>query len=160
MCAPFKWGMWPAMAYTALEQYVLKGRAPWTIAHHGSDHNSLRKAAACHPIAYPKPDNVLTFDRLSSVFLANLSHEEGQPNHLKLANPQIMLDVNLAEYAAPETRYCPAAVYEIVEEGGRPQLQINAQNCVHCKTCDIKDPTQNITWVCPEGGSGPNYGAM
>ena len=156
----FKWGMWPAMAYTALEQYVLKGRAPWTIAHHGSDHNSLRKAAACHPIAYPKPDNVLTFDRLSSVFLANLSHEEGQPNHLKLANPQIMLDVNLAEYAAPETRYCPAAVYEIVEEGGRPQLQINAQNCVHCKTCDIKDPTQNITWVCPEGGSGPNYGAM
>ena len=156
----FKWGMWPAMAYTALEQYVLKGRAPWTIAHHGSDHNSLRKAAACHPIAYSKPDNVLTFDRLSSVFLANLSHEEGQPNHLKLANPQIMLDVNLAEYAAPETRYCPAAVYEIVEEGGRPQLQINAQNCVHCKTCDIKDPTQNITWVCPEGGSGPNYGAM
>ena len=156
----FKWGMWPAMAYTALEQYVLKGRAPWTIAHPGSDHNSLRKAAACHPIAYPKPDNVLTFDRLSSVFLANLSHEEGQPNHLKLANPQIMLDVNLAEYAAPETRYCPAAVYEIVEEGGRPQLQINAQNCVHCKTCDIKDPTQNTNWTVPEGSGGPNYAEM
>lgn len=156
----FKWGLFPAMAYTALEQHLFKGKAPWTLKHHGSDHNSLRKAAACAPIDYPKPDNELTFDRLSSVFLANLSHEENQPVHLKLANPQIMLDVNLQEYAAPETRYCPAAVYEIVEENGKPQLQINAQNCVHCKTCDIKDPTQNINWVCPEGGSGPNYGAM
>ncbi len=156
----FKWGLFPAMAYTALEQYVLKGKTPWTIKHHGADHNSLRKAAASNPIDYPKPDNELTFDRLSSVFLANLSHEEDQPSHLKLANPQVMIDVNLAEYAAPETRYCPAGVYEIVEADGKPQLQINAQNCVHCKTCDIKDPTQNINWVCPEGGSGPNYGAM
>ncbi|MDO5640232.1 MAG: electron transfer flavoprotein-ubiquinone oxidoreductase [Neisseria sp.] len=156
----FKWGLFPAMAYTALEQHVFKGKMPWTLAHHGSDHSSLRKAAASRPIDYPKPDNELTFDRLSSVFLANISHEEDQPSHLKLANPRIMLDVNLAEYAAPETRYCPAGVYEIVEEGGKPQLQINAQNCVHCKTCDIKDPTQNINWVCPEGGSGPNYGAM
>ncbi|UOO81270.1 electron transfer flavoprotein-ubiquinone oxidoreductase [Uruburuella testudinis] len=156
----FKWGLLPAMAYTALEQYVLKGKAPWTVKHHGSDHSALRKAAGWRPIDYPKPDNVLTFDRLSSVFLANLSHEESQPGHLKLANPQTMLDINLSEYASPETRYCPAAVYEIVEAEGRPQLQINAQNCVHCKTCDIKDPTQNINWVCPEGGSGPNYGAM
>ncbi|MFV2030657.1 electron transfer flavoprotein-ubiquinone oxidoreductase [Neisseria sp. S1] len=156
----FRYGLWPAMIYTALEQYVLKGKAPWTLPHHGSDHSSLRKAAACHPIDYPKPDNVLTFDRLSSVFLANLSHEENQPVHLKLANFQLALDVNKADYASPETRYCPAAVYEIVEAEGKPALQINAQNCVHCKTCDIKDPTQNITWVCPEGGSGPNYGAM
>ncbi|KLT72066.1 electron transfer flavoprotein-ubiquinone oxidoreductase [Neisseria arctica] len=156
----FRYGLWPAMIYTALEQYVFKGKAPWTLPHHGSDHSSLRKAAACHPIDYPKPDNVLTFDRLSSVFLANLSHEENQPVHLKLANFQLALDVNKADYASPETRYCPAAVYEIVEAEGKLALQINAQNCVHCKTCDIKDPTQNITWVCPEGGSGPNYGAM
>ncbi|KPN74240.1 electron transfer flavoprotein-ubiquinone oxidoreductase [Neisseria sp. 74A18] len=156
----FKWGLFPAMAYTGLEQYVFKGRTPWTIKHHGTDHSSLKKAAACRPIDYPKPDNVLTFDRLSSVFLANISHEENQPSHLTLKNPQTMLDVNLQEYASPETRYCPAGVYEIVEEGGKPQLQINAQNCVHCKTCDIKDPTQNIVWICPEGASGPNYGAM
>ncbi|OSI20852.1 electron transfer flavoprotein-ubiquinone oxidoreductase [Neisseria dumasiana] len=156
----FKWGLFPAMAYTGLEQYVFKGRTPWTIKHHGTDHGSLKKAAACRPIDYPKPDNTLTFDRLSSVFLANISHEENQPSHLTLKNPQTMLDVNLKEYASPETRYCPAGVYEIVEEGGKPQLQINAQNCVHCKTCDIKDPTQNIVWICPEGASGPNYGAM
>ncbi|WP_107928907.1 electron transfer flavoprotein-ubiquinone oxidoreductase [Neisseria animaloris] len=156
----FKWGLFPAMAYTGLEQYVFKGRTPWTIKHHGTDHGSLKKAAACRPIDYPKPDNVLTFDRLSSVFLANISHEENQPSHLTLKNPQTMLDVNVQEYASPETRYCPAGVYEIVEEGGKPQLQINAQNCVHCKTCDIKDPTQNIIWICPEGASGPNYGAM
>ncbi|MDO1510213.1 MULTISPECIES: electron transfer flavoprotein-ubiquinone oxidoreductase [unclassified Neisseria] len=156
----FKWGLFPAMAYTGLEQYVFKGRTPWTIKHHGTDHGSLKKAAACRPIDYPKPDNKLTFDRLSSVFLANISHEENQPSHLTLKNPQTILDVNLQEYAAPETRYCPAGVYEIVEEGGKPQLQINAQNCVHCKTCDIKDPTQNIIWICPEGASGPNYGAM
>lgn len=156
----FKWGLFPAMAYTGLEQYVFKGRTPWTIKHHGTDHGSLKKAAACRPIDYPKPDNKLTFDRLSSVFLANISHEENQPPHLTLKNPQTMLDVNLQEYASPETRYCPAGVYEIVEEGGKPQLHINAQNCVHCKTCDIKDPTQNIVWICPEGASGPNYGAM
>ena len=97
---------------------------------------------------------------MSSVFLANVSHEENQPVHLQLADPQAAIDINLREYASPETRYCPAGVYEIVQENGSPKLQINAANCVHCKTCDIKDPTQNITWVCPEGGSGPNYGAM
>ena len=156
----FKWGMWPAFAYTGLEQYLFKGRTPWTISHHGTDHGSLKKAADCTPIDYPKPDGVLTFDRLSSVFLANVSYEENQPVHLQLADPQAAIGINLREYASPETRYCPAGVYEIVQENGSPKLQINAANCVHCKTCDIKDPTQNITWVCPEGGSGPNYGAM
>ena len=156
----FKWGMWPAFAYTGLEQYLFKGRTPWTISHHGTDHGSLKKAADCTPIDYPKPDGVLTFDRLSSVFLANVSYEENQPVHLQLADPQAVIGINLREYASPETRYCPAGVYEIVQENGSPKLQINAANCIHCKTCDIKDPTQNITWVCPEGGSGPNYGAM
>ncbi|EKY09916.1 electron-transferring-flavoprotein dehydrogenase [Neisseria sp. oral taxon 020 str. F0370] len=156
----FKWGMWPAFVYTGLEQYILKGRAPWTLKHHGTDHGSLKKAAACRPIAYPKPDGVLTFDRLSSVFLANVSHEEDQPSHLLLRDPQTMINVNYKEYASPETRYCPAGVYEIHEENGSPRLHINAANCIHCKTCDIKDPTQNITWICPEGGGGPNYGDM
>lgn len=156
----FKWGLLPAMAYTGLEQYVFKGKTPWTIAHHVADCNSLKKAKDCRPIDYPKPDGILTFDRMSSVFLANIAHEENQPPHLQLANPERMISVNYQEYAAPETRYCPAGVYEIVLENEQPRLQINAANCVHCKTCDIKDPTQNITWVCPEGGSGPNYGEM
>ena len=156
----FKWGMWPAFAYTALEQYLFKGRTPWTLKHHGTDHGSLQKAAACRPIAYPKPDGVLTFNRSDSVFLANVSHEENQPSHLLLRDPQAMIAVNYTEYASPETRYCPAGVYEIHHENGTPRLQINAANCIHCKTCDIKDPTQNITWICPEGGGGPNYGEM
>ncbi|MCP1659785.1 electron transfer flavoprotein-ubiquinone oxidoreductase [Neisseria perflava] len=156
----FKWGLYAASLYLALDQGVLKGKAPWTLKHHGKDHESLQKAADCTPIDYPKPDGVLTFDRLSSVFLANTAHEEDQPGHLVLKNPQLMLDVNYKQYASPETRYCPAAVYEIVEEGGAPALRINSANCIHCKTCDIKDPTQNIVWVCPEGGSGPNYGSM
>ncbi|MDO4997423.1 MAG: electron transfer flavoprotein-ubiquinone oxidoreductase [Neisseria sp.] len=156
----FKWGLLPAFAYTALEQFVFKGKTPWTLSHHGADFASLKKAADCQPIAYPKPDGVLTFDRLSSVFLANVHHEENQPSHLKIADEAKMIAVNAEQYASPETRYCPAAVYEIVEEAGEKRLQINAANCVHCKTCDIKDPTQNITWQCPEGGGGPNYGAM
>ncbi|WP_315359354.1 electron transfer flavoprotein-ubiquinone oxidoreductase [Neisseria bacilliformis] len=156
----FKWGMWPAFAYTALEQYLFKGRTPWTLKHHGTDHGSLRKAADCRPIAYPKPDGILTFNRSDSVFLANVSHEENQPSHLLLRDPQAMIAVNYKEYASPETRYCPAGVYEIHHENGAPRLQINAANCIHCKTCDIKDPTQNITWICPEGGGGPNYGDM
>lgn len=156
----FKWGLIPALIYTALEQYILKGRAPWTIAHHGTDSGSLKKAAQFQPINYPKPDGKITFDRLSSVFLANTSHEENQPVHLKLHDKKVAIDINWREYASPETRYCPAGVYEIVQENGVAQLQINAANCLHCKTCDIKDPTQNITWTCPEGGSGPNYRAM
>ncbi|ULJ59405.1 electron transfer flavoprotein-ubiquinone oxidoreductase [Wielerella bovis] len=156
----FKWGLIPAMIYTALEQYVLRGRGFWTLKHHGTDSGSLKKAANCQPIAYPKPDGKITFDRMSSVFLANVSHEENQPVHLHLKYPRLAIDVNHTEYASPETRYCPAGVYEIVQENGTPQLQINAANCVHCKTCDIKDPAQNIVWTCPEGGSGPNYSTM
>lgn len=156
----FKWGLFPAMAYAALDEYVFKGKAPWTLRHHGSDHGCLKKARDCQPIAYPKPDGKLTFDRLSSVFLSGANHEENQPAHLQLKTPGVAIDINYREYASPETRYCPAAVYEVVEEDGQPRLQINAQNCVHCKTCDIKDPTQNIDWVCPEGGGGPNYAEM
>ncbi|MCF7521619.1 electron transfer flavoprotein-ubiquinone oxidoreductase [Neisseria sp. ZJ106] len=156
----FKWGVYAGMLYTGIDQLLFKGKAPWTLRHHGKDNEQLKPAAQSTPIAYPKPDGVLTFDRLSSVFLANTAHDENQPDHLTLNNPQVMMDINHREYASPETRYCPAAVYEIVEEEGKPKLQINAANCVHCKTCDIKDPTQNIVWICPEGGSGPNYGAM
>lgn len=134
---------------------------PWTFRNH-ADHTRLKNARDVQPIQYPKPDGKLTFDRLSSVFLSNTNHEEDQPVHLTLKDPTIPIRVNLAEYDAPEQRYCPAGVYEIVHDGpeGKPRLQINAQNCVHCKTCDIKDPTQNIHWVVPEGGGGPNYPNM
>ena len=158
----FKWGMWPAIAYNALDTYVLRGKAPWTIAHHGPDHRSLKKAKDAPKIAYPKPDGVITFDKLSSVFLSNTNHEEDQPCHLQLMDPAVPVRINLEDYDAPEQRYCPAGVYEIVrdDDGANPRLQINAQNCVHCKTCDIKDPTQNINWVTPEGGGGPVYTNM
>jgi len=157
----FRWGLWGGIAYSALETYVLKGKAPWTLEHH-ADHDTLKKADACPTIEYPKPDGVLTFDRLSSVFVSNTNHEEAQPCHLQLKDPTVPVEINLALYDAPEQRYCPAEVYEIVrdEETQKPTLQINAQNCVHCKTCDIKDPGQNINWVVPEGGGGPNYPNM
>ncbi|MBK5914939.1 electron transfer flavoprotein-ubiquinone oxidoreductase [Rhodocyclus purpureus] len=144
-----------------IDQIVFRGRAPWTL-HNTADHVKLKPASACSPIAYPKPDNKLTFDRLTSVFLSNTNHEEDEPCHLKLADPEKAIKVNLEVYDSPEQRYCPAGVYEIVRDGeaGKPRLQINAQNCVHCKTCDIKDPTQNITWVAPQGGEGPNYPNM
>ncbi len=134
---------------------------PWTLRTH-ADHSATKKARDCRPISYPKPDGKLTFDRLSSVFLSNTNHEEDQPIHLTLKDPSVAIRINLADYDAPEQRYCPAGVYEIVREadGNNPRLQINAQNCVHCKTCDIKDPTQNINWVVPEGGGGPNYPNM
>src|SRR6185295_10316170 len=121
---------------------------------------TLQLKSEAQPIAYPKPDGVLTFDRLSSVFISNTNHNEDQPSHLTLKDPSVPVSVNLAQYAGPEARYCPAQVYEFVEADGGPRLQINAQNCVHCKTCDIKDPTQNIVWVAPEGGGGPNYPNM
>jgi electron-transferring-flavoprotein dehydrogenase len=157
----FKWGLWAAMAYAAVDTYIFGGKAPWTLRHK-PDHECLKPAAACAPIAYPKPDGVVSFDRLSSVFLSSANHEENQPAHLKLRDPATALTVNLAIYDSPETRYCPAGVYEIVRkaDGSDPRLQINAQNCVHCKTCDIKDPTQNIDWTTPEGGGGPNYPNM
>jgi len=155
-----RFGLWGGLAYAGLDTYLLRGRAPWTFRHR-PDHASLTPAAEAAPIAYPKPDGVLTFDRLSSVFLSNTNHAEDQPVHLHLADPARAITVNWEKYRSPETRYCPAGVYEIVgAEEGRPALVINAQNCVHCKTCDIKDPTQNITWVTPEGGGGPVYATM
>ena len=157
----FRFGLWAGLVYSALETYLFRGCTPWTLRHH-ADHAQLRKAQDCRPIDYPKPDGKVSFDRLSSVFLASTAHEEDQPVHLRLRNPDVAIAVNLAEYDAPEQRYCPAGVYEIVREddGSNPQLQINAANCVHCKACDIKDPTQNIDWTTPEGGSGPNYPNM
>ena len=157
----FRWGLYAAIAYGALDTYLLRGKAPWTMRHH-ADHTQLKRASESRPIAYPKPDGKLTFDRLSSVFVSNTNHEEDQRVHLTLKDPSVPISVNLALYDAPEQRYCPAGVYEIVRDaqGGNPRLQINAQNCVHCKTCDIKDPTQNIHWVVPEGGGGPNYPNM
>ena len=153
-----KFGLYGALAYSALDTYVLRGRAPWTMHHTHADHEGLTKAANAQPIAYAKPDGVLTFDKLSSVFISNTNHAENQPVHLRLRDPARWRGVNWDEYRSPESRYCPAGVYEAVGvETGEPRLQINAQNCVHCKTCDIKDPTQNIDWCAPEGGGGPNY---
>ncbi|MCB2052926.1 MAG: electron transfer flavoprotein-ubiquinone oxidoreductase [Geminicoccaceae bacterium] len=157
----FRWGLLPALALNAVDTYLFRGRAPWTLSHHGADHETLQKASDAPRIDYPKPDGVITFDRVSSVFISNTNHEENQPAHLTLEDPTVPIRINLPEYDAPEQRYCPAAVYEIVRDadGENPRLQINAQNC-HCKTCDIKDPTQNIVWVTPEGGGGPNYPNM
>ena len=154
-------GLWWGSLMFGMDQTLLRGRAPWTL-HLTPDHTKLKKAAECAPIEYPKPDGVLSFDRLSSVFLSNTNHEENQPCHLILRDPEVPIKVNLALYDAPEQRYCPAGVYEIVRDGdgSNPRLQINAQNCVHCKTCDIKDPTQNIVWVAPQGGEGPVYPNM
>jgi len=145
-----------------VDQIVFRGRTPWTLHRRQADHEKLKPAAECAPIEYPKPDNVLTFDKLSSVFLSNTSHEENQPAHLKLDDASVPVAINLALYAGPEARYCPAGVYEFVDadDGSGKRLQINAANCVHCKTCDIKDPRQNIRWVAPEGGGGPNYPNM
>jgi electron-transferring-flavoprotein dehydrogenase len=155
----FRWGLWGGIAYSALETYLFRGKAPWTLTHH-EDHKALKTASECPKIAYPKPDGVVSFDKLSSVFISNTNHEEDQPIHLTLKNDTVPVDVNLALYDGPEARYCPAGVYEFIEEGGTQKLQINAANCVHCKTCDIKDLTQNINWVVPEGGGGPNYPNM
>ena len=125
-----------------------------------ADHETLKDAADCQPVDYPRPDGKLTFDKPSSVFLSNTNHEEDQPVHLQLKDASIPIDVNLAKWAEPAQRYCPAGVYEVLEDNGESRFQINAQNCVHCKTCDIKDPSQNITWQTPEGGGGPNYPNM
>ena len=145
-----------------VDQVVFGGRAPWTLRHHHADHEMLKAKSEAEPIEYPKPDGVFSFDRLSSVFISNVNHAEDQPCHLTLKDAAVPIQVNLELYDAPEQRYCPAGVYEIVRDadGRNPRLQINAQNCVHCKTCDIKDPTQNIVWIAPEGGGGPNYPNM
>ncbi len=157
-----KWGLFGALLYGGLDLKLLGGKAPWTFHHRHHDHECLKPASEMPKITYPKPDGVITFDRNSSVFLSNTNHEEDQPVHLTLKDDKIPVEHNLALYDAPEQRYCPAGVYEILrdEDGANPRLQINAQNCVHCKTCDIKDPSQNINWVTPEGGGGPNYPNM
>ena len=153
-------GLYAGTLMVGIDQVLFRGKAPWTLRHAHADHETLEHKNAATPIAYPKPDGVLTFDRLSSVFVSNTNHNEDQPVHLTLKDPAIPVKVNLADYAGPEGRYCPAGVYEFVEVESKPRLQINAQNCVHCKTCDIKDPLQNIVWVAPEGGGGPNYPNM
>jgi len=157
----FKKGRNVATIMTGVEQFLLRGHIPWTFHRQYPDHVYLKPASECQPIEYPKPDGKLTFDRLSSVFISNTNHSEDQPAHLTLKDPAVPVQVNLAQFAGPESRYCPAGVYEFVKnEDGSDRLQINAANCVHCKTCDIKDPTQNIVWVTPEGGGGPNYTNM
>ncbi len=153
-------GLYTGTLMVGIDQLLFRGRAPWTLGHAQADHETLTPKAKAIPIEYPKPDGVLTFDRLSSVFVSNTNHEEDQPVHLLLKDPAVPTTVNLPVYAGPESRYCPAGVYEFVNEAGTARLQINAANCVHCKTCDIKDPTQNIDWVVPEGGGGPNYPDM
>ncbi len=156
-------GLYTGTLMVGIDQVLLGGRAPWTLHHAHADHETLMNKRDATPITYPKPDGVLTFDRLSSVFISNTNHEEDQPAHLTLKNASVPVNTNLALYDGPEQRYCPAGVYEYVEIANDPatkRLQINAQNCVHCKTCDIKDPTQNIKWVVPEGGGGPNYPNM
>ena len=157
----FKKGLTVATLMNGVEQFALRGNIPWTLHRDKPDHLYLKPAAQCEPIVYPKPDGKLTFDRLSSVFISNTNHEEQQPPHLTLKDASVPVQINLAQYAGPEARYCPAGVYEFVKtEDNTDRLQINAQNCVHCKTCDIKDPTQNIVWIAPEGGGGPNYVGM
>jgi electron-transferring-flavoprotein dehydrogenase len=157
----FKKGRSIGTLMTGIEQWLLKGNMPWTIHRDKPDHACLKPAADCVKIDYPKPDGVLTFDRLSSVFISNTNHEENQPIHLTLKDASVPVSINLAKFAGPEARYCPAGVYEYVKDDqGADRLQINAQNCVHCKTCDIKDPTQNIVWVTPQGGEGPVYTGM
>ena len=155
-------GLYLGSLMFGIDQVLLRGKAPWTLHHAHADHETLLEKSAAQPIHYPKPDGVLSFDRLTSVSFSNTNHGEDQPIHLTLKDASVPVEVNLARYDAPEQRYCPAGVYEIVrdDDGSNPRLQINAQNCVHCKTCDIKDPTQNIVWVTPEGGGGPNYPNM
>jgi len=157
----FKKGRTVATVMTGIEQLLLKGKMPWTIHRTKPDHACLQPAAECARIDYPKPDGKLTFDRLSSVFISNTNHDENEPVHLTLKDPSVPVAINLAKYGGPEARYCPAGVYEFIKDDhGADKLQINAQNCVHCKTCDIKDPTQNIVWVAPQGGEGPVYSGM
>ena len=155
-----KFGTFFGAAFTYIDQNIFRGKMPFTLRNVHADHDSLQKASQARPIEYPKPDGVVSFDRLSSVFLSSTNHEEDQPSHLVLKDESIPIDFNLPEYDEPAQRYCPAGVYEVVEENGRPRFQINAANCVHCKTCDINDPQQNIVWIVPEGGGGPNYPGM
>jgi electron-transferring-flavoprotein dehydrogenase len=153
-------GLYLGTLMVGIDQVLFRGQAPWTLHHDHADNETLQCKEEAQPIEYPKPDGVLTFDRLTDLSFSNTNHGENQPAHLTLKDPTVPVKVNLAQYAGPEQRYCPAGVYEFVDGPSGPRLQINAQNCVHCKTCDIKDPTQNIVWVAPEGGGGPNYPNM
>ena len=156
-----KWGNFLGGAYAFIDINLFNGKLPWTLSDPTPDHATLKQASDVEPITYPKPDGVLSFDKLSSVFLSNTNHEEDQPCHLQLLDSTVPVAVNLIHYDEPAQRYCPAGVYEIIHsDEGEPRFQINAQNCVHCKTCDIKDPSQNIVWVTPEGAGGPNYPNM
>lgn len=154
-------GYWGGMAYTGIFSWMLRGKEPWTLKHHGADANSLKPVTTCSPIEYPKPDGKISFDLLSSVALTGTNHDHDQPPHLTLADDSVPVENNLEIYGGPEQNFCPAGVYEFMEreDGQGMRLQINAQNCIHCKTCDIKDPSQNINWVPPEGG-GPAYTGM
>lgn len=156
----FRWGLEWGLLYSAIDCYLFQGKAPWTLKHQQPDHQCLKKAQDCQKIHYPKHDQTLTFDKLDSLYLANIHQTETQPCHLVLADPDLAITLNYGVYDAPETHYCPAGVYEIVDCATWPRLQINARNCIHCKTCDIKDPAQNINWKAPEGGDGPNYTEM
>lgn len=160
--AAARWGNRLGFLYGGIDLKLFGGKLPWTLRHKHQDHETLKKASEAPKINYPKPDGVITFDKLSSVYLSNTNHEEDQPVHLRLADPAIPIEQNLPLYDEPAQRYCPAGVYEVVrdEDGSNPRFVINAQNCVHCKTCDIKDPAQNINWTVPEGGGGPNYPNM
>lgn len=160
--AQHKWGNLIGSAYCFIDINLFSGKLPWTLSDPKPDHAQMKKASESKKIDYPKPDGILSFDKLSSVFISNTNHEEDQPVHLKLTDPALPITVNLVDFDEPAQRYCPAGVYEVIrdDEGNNPKFQINAQNCVHCKTCDIKDPSQNITWVTPEGAGGPNYPNM
>ncbi|MBH43387.1 MAG: electron transfer flavoprotein-ubiquinone oxidoreductase [Rickettsiales bacterium] len=156
----FKWGLKIGMLLSGIDQNIFRGKAPWTLSHHIEDHKSLLDISKAEKIDYPKPDGILTFDKLTNVSFTSTYHEENQPGHLKIINDDIPISYNNKYFDSPEQRYCPAGVYEIIKDSENLKLQINAQNCIHCKTCDIKDPSQNITWVVPEGGGGPNYTNM
>ena len=160
MPAQHKFGIFLGAMFAWVDQYLFRGKLPFTWTDPKPDYAKLKHQSACHKPDYPKPDGILSFDKLSSVFLTNTYHEEDQPCHLTLTDPSIPIAQNLPQFDEPAQRYCPAGVYEIVEEAEGPRFQINAQNCIHCKTCDIKDPSQNINWIVPEGTGGPNYGNM
>jgi len=155
-----KYGALLGAAFNVIDQFIFRGNLPFTLSHSTPDYACLKKANEMPKISYPKPDGIVSFDKLSSVFLSNTNHEEDQPCHLTLKDASVPISINLPEYDEPAQRYCPAGVYEVVEKEGEKIFQINAQNCVHCKTCDIKDPSQNIVWISPEGMGGPNYPNM
>ena len=156
----FSWGLILGIIFTGIDQILFKGKLPFTLKHKHADHETLKDAKDMPKIEYPKPDNVITFDKTSSVYLTGTNHTDNQPVHLKLKDPELPINYTLEKFNEPAQRYCPAGVYEVQNENGKNKFVINSQNCIHCKTCDIKEPSQNITWVTPEGGGGPKYGNM